>query len=57
MHTTSRITKKAKQSLILTDDSLTERFGPSPLFPEKIEKATRIMSMVRKKQAEQTPNS
>lgn len=44
--------KKAKQPLLLTDDTLKERFGPSPSFPEKNEKATRIMSLVRKKQAE-----
>ena len=53
MQTTSKPAKKAKQPQLLIDDTLKERFGPSPLFPDKIEKATRIMSLVRQKQAEQ----
>lgn len=52
MQTASKHSGKAKQSdYLLTDDTLKERFGRSPLFPEKIEKATQIMSLVRQKQA------
>jgi hypothetical protein len=38
------------QPEVQTNDSLKETFGPSPLFSEKINKATRIMTLVRKKQ-------
>ncbi|CAN5488396.1 hypothetical protein BH09BAC4_BH09BAC4_24760 [soil metagenome] len=51
MKTVSKHLGKANQSdYLLTDDTLKERFGQSPLFTEKIEKATQIMSLVRQKQ-------
>lgn len=44
---THKITERPE---IQINDELKEQFGQVPLFPEKIEKATRIMMLVREKQ-------
>ena len=40
----------AEQPEVQLNDSLKEHFGPSPLFPEKLDKAKRVMKQVREKQ-------
>lgn len=57
MSTTTKQASKAKQSLLLTDDTLKERFGDTPLFTGKIEKATAIMELVRAQQRKQQSES
>lgn len=54
MQSAAKHPKKVKQTAPLSiDDTLKERFGQAPLFPEKIEKAIQIMAQVRENQAKQ----
>ncbi|NEU67230.1 hypothetical protein [Spirosoma agri] len=53
MKTTSKSRRGANLYPVLVDDVLKERSISSTLFTRKIEKATRIMSLVRAKQNEQ----
>ncbi|GEM_PF-6708940 len=41
----------SKKPLVLTDETLNERFGKSPLFKAKLEKAVAIMTVVREKES------
>ena len=50
MQTLKKTQNAVEQPGVQINDELKEQFGAVPLFPEKIEKATRIMTLVRKKQ-------
>ncbi len=52
MQTLKNTRKTVGDLAISIDEKLDKRFGDSPLFPEKIAKATRIMTIVREKQQE-----
>lgn len=52
MQTLKNTRKNVGDLTVRIDEKLDERFGKEPLFPEKIAKATRIMTMVREKQRE-----
>ena len=50
MQTLKNTQSTVEQPGVQINDALKDQFGSAPLFPEKIEKATRIMTLVRKKQ-------
>lgn len=56
MQTLKNIWKTVGNPDVRIDETLDERFGNEPLFPEKISEATRIMTLVRKKQRETNKN-